>query len=843
VEAQKSSTILLVEDEGVIALAEARAISRFGYETMCAATGEEAIDLALENRVISLVLMDIDLGGGIDGTEAARRILARRSIPIVFLTSHAERDMVEKVRGLTRYGYVIKNSGDFVLQSSIEMAFDLFDAHEKTRAKEAELEAIYENAPILLLLLDGERRVHKANSRAVEFSDTPLERMIGLRNGDAMRCLNALEARDGCGTGPQCGSCVLRKTIVDSLESGISRNDAEVSLPLLSEGGAADSHFLVSTKLLRIFGKPMVLVSLMDISARRKAEDSLRRLNRELKAISSCNQVLMRASEERKLLDDICRIICDEAGYRMAWVGYAENDAAKNIRPVAWAGTEEGYLQRVRLTWADEDGGQGPAGVAIRTGRNSCIQDFATHQGRLPWRNEALERGYRSLIALPLNDEADRSFGVLCIYCIDPGAFVEGEARLLGELAGDLAFGIAALRARSERNRMERELGAREREYRSLVENLPDLIVRYDSDLRRTYVNPTWQEASGLEASMAVSKSATELLPERNREANRAYAEVLRETMASGTRRATEFNWVNARGETLYLSYTLVPEYDEQGRACGVLAVGHDLTERKKAEDEITRLNRELELRVVERTAQLESANKELEAFAYSVSHDLRAPLRHISGYAGLLVSAGRDNLSEKSAHYLDAIDASARQMSDLIDDLLRFSRIGRTGLRREHIDMNQNLGEVLKPLKESTAGRHVEWVIGDLPAIDGDYALMRQVWANLLGNSAKYTSRRPNARIEVGARVEGAEIVFFVADNGVGFDMKYVAKLFGVFQRLHSPEEFEGTGIGLAIVHRVISRHGGRVWAAGEPDNGATFFFSIPVNWVNHENQNTRNP
>jgi PAS domain S-box-containing protein len=269
---------------------------------------------------------------------------------------------------------------------------------------------------------------------------------------------------------------------------------------------------------------------------------------------------------------------------------------------------------------------------------------------------------------------------------------------------------------------------------------------------------------------------------------------------------------------------------DESGNPVAVQETNNDISERKRAEEEIRKLNAKLEQRVMERTDELKATNKELEAFAYSISHDLRAPLRHMAGYAELLQKTAASILDEKSRRYMMMILESAKRMGELIDDLLAFSRIGRAETRMTMVSLEQLVKEALNEVQQETDGRNVGWTIGALPNLYGDRSMLRLALVNLVANAVKFTRTRPQPEIEIGcADGKEDEIVVFIRDNGVGFDMKYVNKLFGVFQRLHRAEEFEGTGIGLATVQRIIHRHGGKVWAEGRIDKGATFYFSVP--------------
>lgn len=248
--------------------------------------------------------------------------------------------------------------------------------------------------------------------------------------------------------------------------------------------------------------------------------------------------------------------------------------------------------------------------------------------------------------------------------------------------------------------------------------------------------------------------------------------------------------------------------------------IRHDITERRRVTSELQR-----------RGELLEAANKELEAFSYSVSHDLRAPLRHIDGYAALLRKSVEPSLNDKAARYLQTISDSAKQMGQLIDDLLVFSRMGRQEMLHTTVDLDQVIRHILADLRLDLQGREISWTIAVLPEVQGDPAMLRQVFMNLITNAVKFTSTRPIAAIEIGVEHHtSTEIVLFVRDNGVGFDMQYASKLFGVFQRLHRGNEFEGTGIGLANIRRIVHRHGGQTWAEGVPDKGATFYVLLPA-------------
>jgi PAS domain S-box-containing protein len=292
---------------------------------------------------------------------------------------------------------------------------------------------------------------------------------------------------------------------------------------------------------------------------------------------------------------------------------------------------------------------------------------------------------------------------------------------------------------------------------------------------------------------------------------------------------------------TVFWSHANVAIFNHSKYGKVLVSVQEDITDRKNAEFQIKKLNEELEVRVIQRTQLLEAANKELEAFSYSVSHDLRAPLRSVHGFTKILLEDYEASLDEEGKRICGIISSSATQMGALIDDLLSFSRIGRSSLHPSEIDMKKMAKLIFEKMTSPTERKRIKMNIGRLSKAFGDVTLFGQVWTNLISNAIKYTSKNDISEINIGSKVDEKMITYFIKDNGVGFDMQYAHKLFGVFQRLHSEAEFEGNGVGLAIIQRIVLKHGGKVWAEGEVGKGATFYFSLPVQDINKKTRDTR--
>jgi PAS domain S-box-containing protein len=378
----------------------------------------------------------------------------------------------------------------------------------------------------------------------------------------------------------------------------------------------------------------------------------------------------------------------------------------------------------------------------------------------------------------------------------------------------------------TERMRAEERLRASEERLRLITNLVPHAIFAKNAGGRYLFANRALAEGVGMTVEEVLTKNDWELVSDP------AEAEAYRrddlEVIESGQLKyiAEESN-TDLSGHKRIFQTTKVPFTVPETGERAVLGVSVDISDRKRAEEEIQRLNADLERRVAERTVELEVANKELEAFSYSVSHDLRAPLRAVDGFSQALMEDYGAQLPEDGQRYLRTIRKGAQGMGMLIDDLLAFSRLSRAPLNKRSVNMSLLVRGVLEELNSQIEGRRIEVEVGDLPPCQGDPGLLKQVWVNLVSNAFKYSRRREVAKVAIG--FDAAQAAYTVRDNGAGFDMRFADKLFGVFQRLHRAEDFEGTGVGLAIVHRIVHRHGGRVWADAAVDRGATFHFTLP--------------
>jgi PAS domain S-box-containing protein len=374
------------------------------------------------------------------------------------------------------------------------------------------------------------------------------------------------------------------------------------------------------------------------------------------------------------------------------------------------------------------------------------------------------------------------------------------------------------------RQRLEKE-AALERQYCELVENANDIIYTHDLEGKFTSFNRAGERLLGYSREEILQHNFSRIVAPEQLDLARSM--VSRKLHGSGPT-TYQLDLVAKDGRRIAFEVSSWLRH-QAGGVDEVQGIARDITERQHAEAAIRKLNDELERRVAQRTAELTAVNKELEAFSHSVSHDLRAPLRHISGFASIVAEHPAVSAQADLQKPLSRIMAATSRMGRLIDDLLRFSRMARVPLARQPVAFDELVADVLRELQSETAGRDIQWKIAPLPEVRGDPATLRLVWQNLLGNALKYTRLRPRALVEVGGQPSEREWTFYVRDNGAGFDLRYADRLFGVFQRLHRDDEFEGTGIGLANVRRIVQRHGGRTWAEGAVDQGATFYFTLP--------------
>ncbi|QEH34962.1 Sensor protein FixL [Aquisphaera giovannonii] len=615
-----------------------------------------------------------------------------------------------------------------------------------------------------------------------------------------------------------------------------------------------------------------------------------RKVDRARQALSRVNRALVRAVDEAQFLRELCRVVVEVAGYRLCWVGYAEHDEAKSVRPVAHAGYEQGYLETVRVTWADAERGHGPVGTAIRTRKPVIFRDVTRDPGFAPWRDEALRRGFASVAGIPLTSGPE-VLGALAIYAADPDAFDAGETELLEELADDLSYGIVALRTRAacreaeaalqraheglerrveertaeltranerltrevaERERAEAALRDSERLYRQLTEGILEAIVVADERGRIKLFNPAAQRAFGYEEHEVLGRPLAILMPPEDREAHeQGLRRFVEAGKARGARPATERRGLRKGGEVFPIELSLSAIELPEGTV--LLGAIHDLTERRRMQAMIVQAEKLASLGLVSAGVAHEINNP----LAY-VANNLTVLERDWGGLSELLgalerarpelaaacpAAAGEiDRIGEEiDLPYLRAnlgpllasTRKGVRRISGIVENLRRFARLDQADVDR--VDLHQAIAGSLELIRGQLERHHiaVEQHPGRIPPVVCSPAQINQVVLNLLVNAmqAIESAGRAGGRIEIGTRAQGGEVILEVADDGCGMTAEVQSRIFDPF--FTTKPVGQGTGLGLAISHGIVADHGGRIEVESTPGRGTRFRVILPVEGV----------
>jgi len=691
-------------------------------------------------------------------------------------------------------------------------------AEEALSLRESYLSAILENQPGLVWLKDREGRFLAVN-RAFALScgmERP-EEVLGKTDLDIWPGELAEKYRND-------DKAVLTKGAPIAVEESISdRGEMKwfetFKTPVLNK----DGQILGTSGFAR------------DITERKRTEEELRRLNRILRALSNTNQAAIHAEGVSDFLDAVCRIIVEDCGHPMVWIGFAEDDENKTVKPVAQAGFEEGYLDTIKITWSDTELGRGPTGTAIRTGTPDVCRNMHTEIRMRPWREQAITRGYASSVGLPLKTGGQTS-GVLTIYSREPDSFSGDEVKLLAELADDLAYGITVLRLRLAHQQSEKQLRESQARLDLALRSASMGTWHWDITGNRRYFDDQACYLLGIDPT-TFTGDVEEVFAALHPDDREVVRKALARTLERDVPYQAEYRAAWPDGSVHYIASRGKLVRDDEGRPVRLNGLIWDISERRHMEEELRKSRDDLELRVGERTAELsatvarlELVNAELQEFAFVASHDLQEPLRKIQTFCDMAKKRCAPVLDSTSKDYLDRVIKSASRMRQLLSDLLQFSRVATKLEPFEKIDLVKIVQEAVdvfeKTVKNTGALVHIE----SMPTIEADESQMLRLFQNLIGNALKFRSNGiPNVKV-YGKLVGRGLCEILIEDNGIGFDPKFAELIFKPFQRLHNRNEYEGTGMGLAICRKIIERHGGSISAASEPGKGSTFIIRLPV-------------
>ncbi|HZH03953.1 MAG TPA: PAS domain S-box protein [Myxococcaceae bacterium] len=792
------ASILLVDDHPANLLALEAVLETLGQRLVSATSGEEALRRVLQED-FAAILMDVQLPG-MSGLEAARLLRQRersRHTPILFLTG-AVVDPAHVLKGYAHgaVDYILKPVDGDVLRSKVSVFVELFLAKEEVKRQAAllrvkdealhrgRLHSLLMQAPAAIAITRGPDFVFElANPLYEEVAGRPVTLGKPLRE-----VLPEVMSQPGV-------VGVLQRV----METGepFQGQEFPVRLDRRGNGVLEESYFNLTCVAVRDVDGAVtgLLTHAIEVTEQVRARRKVEAMAVELKE-----------SEERfrTLAEAIPQLVWTTRPdgfhdyYNRRWYEYTGTQYS-DTQGEGWQGPfHPDDLPEANQRWRHSLATGEPYSVEYRCRRYDGEWRWFLGQA-LPLRNE---RG-----------QITRWFGT----CTDVHAQKQAEEERARALERERAARIDAEEQRAL--------------LRLLIEQSGEAIIMADEKGVLRVFNPEAERQHGapLHRVQAPDWAATYGLYRLDGSPLPLEETPLFRATQGEPIRDAEWQVKRPDGTTRILVGTATPLRRQDGSPAGGVLIARDETERKSAEEEIRRLNASLEVRVQERTAQLEEVNRELESFTYSVSHDLRAPLRHITGFAELLSKRSGGLLDERARGYVRTISEAAQQGGRLVDDLLAFSRMGRAEVRKVVVPLSEVVAEARRELAPEAEGRTVNWKVGPLPSVDADPSLLRMVFQNLLSNALKYTRPRAEAEIEVLAHERSDDTEVIVRDNGVGFDMQYVGKLFGVFQRLHTVEQFEGTGIGLANVRRIISRHGGHTWAESTLGQGASFHFTLP--------------